>query len=404
MNKQLAVVMLAALLSIPASVHAAGTPPVTTAPPTRLLVVDDDRAQCPKADFTTIPEAVNQARAGTHIEVCPGTYASGIVVDKAGLTIEVRGPYRSAHVVGTGEQAVEFGFAVLADNVTIEGFEISNFAGRFENTGIAVGGLLLPDDQVKLVPANNATIRYNNIRATTPASNEGFGIHIWQSAGARIEYNEIHHGNTGLVGDAASGARIEQNSFHDFGNWGVLGTLPGATIEHNLFYGNAEEGVRLFESGGATIEHNTFRDNFAGFFIQDSADVRFRQNTILRSGDGIVVVTSHGVKIDHNVVQSSGNGITTTESDAVTVEDNRVTGTLVGIAVQQTNNSRIAGNTTDNNETGIRVTESTGDTFRHNSAHHNTIVDLEWDGLGSHHFSKNRCDTATPSKEAWDSR
>ena len=101
---------------------------------------------------------------------------------------------------------------------------------------------------MELHPAPNATIRYNTIRANTQDSADGFGIHIWQSAGARIEHNEIQDGNTGLVSEAASGARIEQNNFHNFGNWGVLGSLPGATIEHNLFYANSEEGMRLSSS------------------------------------------------------------------------------------------------------------------------------------------------------------
>ena len=120
MNKHLVVIMLSALLAIPAGVQTGGIDPVTTDPPTRRIVVDDDRVQCPKADFTTIQAALKQARPRAQIEVCPGTYDGGIVVDKASVAITVRGPYGSAHVVGTGKQAVEFGFAVLANNITIE--------------------------------------------------------------------------------------------------------------------------------------------------------------------------------------------------------------------------------------------------------------------------------------------
>jgi parallel beta-helix repeat protein len=88
----------------------------------------------------------------------------------------------------------------------------------------------------------------------------------------------------------------------------------------------------------------------------------------------------------------------------VTVEDNRASGWGVGINLSQTTNSRISENTTDNNETGIQVMESAGNTFRHNAAHHNQVVDLTWDGLNSQHFSKNSCGTALPSKAMWDCR
>jgi nitrous oxidase accessory protein len=363
-------------------------------------VVDDDQVQCHEATVTTIVAAVQQALPGTKIAVCPGIYNGGIVVDKAGLTIEVRGAHGSARIVGTGQADVGFGFAVIADDVTIEGFEISGFGNVFENAGIAIGGLWLPDQTVKLHPANGVVVTDNDIRSAP----DGFAIHIWQSARTRIEHNTIQGGNTGLVSDAATDARIEQNSFSGFGNWGVLGSLPGAMIEHNLFYANAEEGMLLFESNGATVEQNTFRENFGGLFIRDSSDVRFKQNSFSQSGEGITIVTSHGIRVEHNVMEGGGNGINLTESDGVTVEDNRASGWGVGINLRQTTNSRISENTTDNNETGIQVMESAGNTFRHNSAHHNQVVDLTWDGLNSQHFSKNSCGTAIPSKAVWDCR
>src|SRR5581483_3696334 len=39
-----------------------------------LLVVDDDRVECPYAQFTSIQDAVNAASPGSFIEVCRGDY------------------------------------------------------------------------------------------------------------------------------------------------------------------------------------------------------------------------------------------------------------------------------------------------------------------------------------------
>src|SRR6266511_6300380 len=55
-----------------------------TAPP--ILVVDDDGAQCAKADFATIQAAVDAAPEDGLVRVCPGLYAEQVSV-AASLTI-----------------------------------------------------------------------------------------------------------------------------------------------------------------------------------------------------------------------------------------------------------------------------------------------------------------------------
>ena len=52
----------------------------------RVFMVDDDRVQCPKADFTSINAAAAAASPGDTIEVCPGQYNESVLVTKT-LTI-----------------------------------------------------------------------------------------------------------------------------------------------------------------------------------------------------------------------------------------------------------------------------------------------------------------------------
>ena len=54
----------------------------------RTLVVDDDKQQCPNADFTSINAAITAAAPGDKIRVCPGLYNENVVVDKAGLSLQ----------------------------------------------------------------------------------------------------------------------------------------------------------------------------------------------------------------------------------------------------------------------------------------------------------------------------
>ena len=51
------------------------------------ILVDDDKVQCPTAAYTAIQAAVNAAKSGDVIRVCPGTYREQVVIDKS-LSVE----------------------------------------------------------------------------------------------------------------------------------------------------------------------------------------------------------------------------------------------------------------------------------------------------------------------------
>src|SRR5277367_885028 len=46
------------------------------------ILVDDDKVQCPSAQFTTIQSAVNAATSGDVIRVCAGTYPEQVTISK----------------------------------------------------------------------------------------------------------------------------------------------------------------------------------------------------------------------------------------------------------------------------------------------------------------------------------
>jgi pectin methylesterase-like acyl-CoA thioesterase len=55
-----------------------------------MLIVDDDKMQCPNAQFMSINAAVLAASPGATIRVCPGVYRESVLVDKA-LTLQGQG-------------------------------------------------------------------------------------------------------------------------------------------------------------------------------------------------------------------------------------------------------------------------------------------------------------------------
>ena len=81
-------------------------------------LVDDDRAQCPTAAFTSIQEAVNAAGPGDTVRACPGTYHEAVTISTSGVVLDGGGQARLT--AGTDAIAIR----IMANGVTVVGFEV----------------------------------------------------------------------------------------------------------------------------------------------------------------------------------------------------------------------------------------------------------------------------------------
>src|SRR5215467_1057017 len=59
------------------ALSAAATAPASAAAPPSVLVVGPDHASCPTSQFRHIQEAIDAARPGATVQICPGTYVEG---------------------------------------------------------------------------------------------------------------------------------------------------------------------------------------------------------------------------------------------------------------------------------------------------------------------------------------
>ena len=134
------------------------------------LLVDNDKVQCPDAQYTSIQAAVNAAPPGALIKVCPGTYPEEVRVSKP-LTIRgirignenlavIMPPIAAANTTsfgGTPTAAivlVEKTTGVTLDNLTVDG--ASNVLG---GCGVNIVGIYYRNASGKI---DNAAVR--NIR------------------------------------------------------------------------------------------------------------------------------------------------------------------------------------------------------------------------------------------------
>jgi len=227
------------------------------------LIVDDDSA-CPGAAFTTIQAAINAAAPLDTIQVCAGTYAEQISVNKA-LTL-------------------------LGPNAAIN-----------PNTGIRVA---------------EATI----IPTTSDPLNPGFAgpITVYLSVpGINFRGFTVDGDNPGLTsGVVFNGADVDA----EFGIYGTETANPDAVIENNIVRNIGEMSIWINSNGigGAKNANsqilNNKVDNSLGAFgqairISDDAWVSVTSNVITRVRVGITIENYSGNTTTHPASVISNNSV-----------------------------------------------------------------------------------------------
>src|ERR671923_1089264 len=120
--------LLAATIGMVVAPAAAGKkPPPPAKGGKHVLVVDDDKAQCKRADFTTIQAAVTAASTGTTILVCPGTYRESVTITKNDLRIRAKGAPGAVVLDGLAQTLLAGFYIQNASGTLIKGFRIQNF-------------------------------------------------------------------------------------------------------------------------------------------------------------------------------------------------------------------------------------------------------------------------------------
>jgi parallel beta-helix repeat protein len=328
------------------------------------LVVDNDKADCPNADFNSIQAAVLAAAPGTTILVCPGTYTENVRIEthaKDGLTLIGLGGPQKVILDGLLGTAAPTGYdgIVLRDvsDVDIRGFTVTGF---HENVFLQTG-------------ADRNTIRHNVARG--PSAHDG--IRVDDADENLIEHNVIFGNGVpprGCGVDLQLGAKnnvVRHNRIFGQDRAGVRlrGAGTGNIVIANQSEGNGN-GILIETTAGSRVEHNRFEDNFA------QGDQR---------GVGIRLLNTVSTPATPNVVRH--NEIEGNQSD--------------GIALENADGNLIERNQSDENgRDGIRADPlSAANTIRRNRMAKNGEHDAHDDSVGpgtagtANFWLKNRCKT-----------
>lgn len=133
----LVIVILLADLAISVAPASAGGP--------RVIVVDDDQAQCQRADDTQLQRAVSVARPGDTVQVCGGSYVGAATVP-AGVSLVAQSPAAptvdclAGGTAGQGTATITGAVNLSGTGATLDGLIVTGV-----DSGITTGPQLSED-------------------------------------------------------------------------------------------------------------------------------------------------------------------------------------------------------------------------------------------------------------------
>jgi copper-binding protein NosD len=289
------------------------------------ILVDDDKAQCPSAQYSTIQSAVNAANSGDVIRVCAGIYPEQVTIDKAitlradnGAIVIPSNMIQNATSISSGDSIAAVFAAQGAQDIVISGFIIDG--------------------------SNNAL---------TECSPRLVGV-FFQNASGHIRHNAIRHLNSSAINGCQSGNGVEvesasgtgsdvtvaDNSVWDYQKNGITGNDSGTQIavEGNAVSGvgpttgAAQNGIQIGFGATGRIVNNSVSGNVWSPCV--SFDVCETNAT------GILIFESNGVFVSNNSLATNQIAIFN-GGDHSTIVSNTITNsiTLFGVALVGDSNS-----------------------------------------------------------------
>ena len=170
-------------------------------------------------DFSRIMDAINVSKSGDHIFVCGGTYNDSLIVDKS---IKLVGDENRTIIVCNTDRPV---VNITADNVSLEGFVITNCSGEKCKSG----SIEVRSNECKLL---------NN----TISNSSRIGIIIFNSSNHVISGNSVHDNErVGIALHNSSYNEISNNEIYLNGKRGIgMSNCEHNFIVKNAIYSNAE--------------------------------------------------------------------------------------------------------------------------------------------------------------------
>ncbi len=259
------------------------------------IVVGQNAAVCPGAQFAKIQDAVNAASPGDTIQICPGVYAEQVSISKAlqvngnnGAILRPNGAAANSTGLPSGQPIaaillIENTTDVTVRNVTIDAVDADINACAPDLVGVFFRNA---SGQLSHVAVRNAKLSSN--------------------------FNACQSGSAILVqsgGGTSSVVDIADSSIHDYQKNGITANEVGTvvTIEGNVVTGlgatngAAQNGIQVAYGAQGTVRHNTVANHIWAPCISVAS--------CTATANGVLVFKSDGVSVHDNVIGVAQTGV-----------------------------------------------------------------------------------------------
>jgi Periplasmic copper-binding protein (NosD) len=339
------------------------------------IVVGQNAAVCPGAQFAKIQDAVNAASPGDTIQICPGVYAEQVSISKAlqvnannGAILRPSGAAANTTGLASGQPIaalllIENTTDVTVRNLTVDGTDADINACVPDLIGVFFRNA---SGQLSHVAVRNAKLSSN-----FSGCQSGSAILV-QSGG----------GQQSVVG-------IAESSIHAYQKNGITANEGGTdvTIEGNVVTGlgpttgAAQNGIQIGFGAAGTIRHNTVANHIWSPCV--SAD------ECKATANDILVFQSDGVSVHDNVVGVSQTGVAIV-GDNANVFDNDIFDSQIfdGIELIGDNNTAQRNQITHSDQAGVMIAGSSN-VVRNNVINESVIGVLKLSGSTGNTIANN---------------
>jgi parallel beta-helix repeat protein len=356
-----------------------------------LVVHKPSDTSCGKGSpFITIPSAVNAARPGDNIDVCPGTYSEQVTIpaDKDNLTLVSDKPLQAII-----QAPATIAASAVKEIVRVNGAHNTRIL-QFTITGPGPGPCDSIEYGVRVDNGGSAEIEGNHITKIEDRPFSGC------QNGVAIQVGR--DGTDSTPPDVTTGsADIHDNLIDNYQKNGITidNTGSSATIADNVVHGVgptsviAQNGIQISDGANATVRANHVSGNVytpqtfesTGILLFSPGAVLVDGNTARANDGGIYAFgTDRNTTLSGNSAsQSTFDGITLDTVTGSTVSDNNSSNNTApggeGFGVFGTTGAFLGDNTARNNATNgfFADSVSTGNTFRSNQAQGNGTFDCQ---------------------------
>lgn len=306
------------------------------------IVVAQNAAVCPGAQFARIQDAVNAASPGDTIQICPGVYAEQVSISKAlqvnannGATLRPSGAAANSTGLASGQPIAALLLIENAADVTVRNLTIDGTDADINACAPDLIGVFFRNASGQL---SHVAVRNAKLSSNFSGCQSGSAILV-QSGGGQ-----------------SSVVDIAESSIHAYQKNGITANEAGTdvTIEGNVVTGlgpttgAAQNGIQIGFGAAGTIRHNTVA-NHLWSPCQSVGQCTATANDIL-------VFQSDGVSVHNNVVGVSQTGVAIVGNNA-NVFDNDIFDSQIfdGIELIGDDNTAQRNQITHSDQAGVLV-------------------------------------------------